>query len=279
MSLKANPNLVMDHEKNHYYIFQLAKNTDAKAFSNEIGFTFETALENLDDYYILSIPKDVPDHEIERRIYHSHVNPKDGSKKMLNNKIISYDKQIPKKRQKRSIDIPDKDTNDENDMVKRRKNFFDKIKKELNIRDPGFEDQWHLVRCDINIVGAWKQRCIQYFISVNIDPEFQKLQEKEWLSITTYGKDLKGSWNFNRGVGLGPPLDKSDTHGTRCAGEVAAAKNDFCGLGVAYEAKVAGLQILSAPITDYDESRALTHKNNHIHIYSCSWGPEDDGKT
>ena len=29
-------------------------------------------------------------------------------------------------------------------------------------------------------------------------------------------------------------------HGTRCAGEIAMVKNNECGVGVAYESKVAG---------------------------------------
>ena len=29
-------------------------------------------------------------------------------------------------------------------------------------------------------------------------------------------------------------------HGTRCAGEVSAAKNDVCGVGVAYNSKIGG---------------------------------------
>ena len=33
-----------------------------------------------------------------------------------------------------------------------------------------------------------------------------------------------------------------DNHGTRCAGEIAAVKNDVCGVGIAYGAKVAGKQ-------------------------------------
>jgi len=31
-----------------------------------------------------------------------------------------------------------------------------------------------------------------------------------------------------------------DAHGTRCAGEIAAVKNDVCGVGVAFDAKVSG---------------------------------------
>lgn len=38
------------------------------------------------------------------------------------------------------------------------------------------------------------------------------------------------------------------SHGTRCAGEVAAARdNDICGVGVAYDSKVAGIRMLDQP--------------------------------
>ena len=30
-------------------------------------------------------------------------------------------------------------------------------------------------------------------------------------------------------------------HGTRCAGEIAAVKNSYCAVGVAYEARIAGI--------------------------------------
>jgi len=70
-----------------------------------------------------------------------------------------------------------------------------------------------------------------------------------------------------------------DQHGTRCAGEIAAAPNDVCGVGVAYHAKVAGIRILSAPISDADEAAALNYAYQLNDIYSCSWGPPDDGKS
>ena len=31
-----------------------------------------------------------------------------------------------------------------------------------------------------------------------------------------------------------------NNHGTRCAGEVSAAKNDICSTGVAYDARIGG---------------------------------------
>jgi kexin len=68
-----------------------------------------------------------------------------------------------------------------------------------------------------------------------------------------------------------------DTHGTRCAGEIAAIKNGSCGVGVAYDAKVAGVRILSGELTEADEAAAINYAFQKNHIYSCSWGPPDSG--
>ncbi|KAG0265867.1 pheromone processing endoprotease [Actinomortierella ambigua] len=89
----------------------------------------------------------------------------------------------------------------------------------------------------------------------------------------------KGSWDFNDNTAIPLPRLADDLHGTRCAGEIAAARNDLCGIGVAYGAKVAGLRILSGQITDVDEAAALNYNFHENHIYSCSWGPPDDGQS
>ncbi|WAR20500.1 NEC2-like protein [Mya arenaria] len=70
-------------------------------------------------------------------------------------------------------------------------------------------------------------------------------------------------------------------HVTRCAGEIAAARdNNVCGVGVAYNSKVAGLRMLDQPfMTDLIETNAVVHMPNAIDIYSASWGPTDYGKT
>ncbi|XP_078412120.1 proprotein convertase subtilisin/kexin type 4-like isoform X2 [Cetorhinus maximus] len=68
-------------------------------------------------------------------------------------------------------------------------------------------------------------------------------------------------------------------HGTRCAGEVAAVANNLCGIGVAYNAKIGGVRMLDGEITDVVEARSLSLNPQHIHIYSASWGPEDNGQT
>ncbi|KAM7299456.1 putative prohormone convertase [Ixodes scapularis] len=70
-------------------------------------------------------------------------------------------------------------------------------------------------------------------------------------------------------------------HGTRCAGEVSAKRdNGVCGVGVAYDSKVAGIRMLDQPyMTDLIEANSMGHEPNLIDIYSASWGPTDDGKT
>jgi kexin len=70
-----------------------------------------------------------------------------------------------------------------------------------------------------------------------------------------------------------------DHHGTRCAGQIAAVKNNVCGVGIAYNSKVAGIRILSGPITDVDEAASLNYGFQNTSIFSCSWGPPDDGKS
>lgn len=40
-------------------------------------------------------------------------------------------------------------------------------------------------------------------------------------------------------------------HGTRCAGEVASiAGNEYCGVGVAFHAKIGGVRMLDGPVSD-----------------------------
>jgi len=49
------------------------------------------------------------------------------------------------------------------------------------------------------------------------------------------------------------PRDNGDNkHGTRCAGEVAAiAFNQYCGIGVAYNASIGGTVIINVQIQKY----------------------------
>ena len=39
------------------------------------------------------------------------------------------------------------------------------------------------------------------------------------------------------------------------------------------------MRILSAPISDVDEAAALNYGFQNVSVYSCSWGPRDNGKS
>jgi furin len=68
--------------------------------------------------------------------------------------------------------------------------------------------------------------------------------------------------------------------GTRCAGEVAAsANNSNCAVGIAFNAGIGGVKMLDGDVTDAVEAQSLNFNNQHVDIYSASWGPDDDGKT
>ena len=54
--------------------------------------------------------------------------------------------------------------------------------------------------------------------------------------------------------------------------------NSKCGVGVAYESKLAGLKIELSYLSDLQIAEALGHYNNHIGVYSNSWGPYDNGR-
>jgi len=41
----------------------------------------------------------------------------------------------------------------------------------------------------------------------------------------------------------------------------------------------AGVRMLDGDVTDAVEAKSLSLNPQHIHIYSASWGPDDDGQT
>lgn len=92
-------------------------------------------------------------------------------------------------------------------------------------------------------------------------------------------QDAENSYDFNDHLKLPRPSGVRDHHGTRCAGQVAARRNNVCGVGIAYDSKAAGIRILGGRITTVDEASALTYGYDKVGIYSCSWGPKDNGET
>lgn len=81
--------------------------------------------------------------------------------------------------------------------------------------------------------------------------------------------------NYNTGFN-----QHKNNHGTRCAGLIAARKNNKnCIVGVAHNAKIGGIRMLDGLINDVTEAEAFNFNNQNVDIYSASWGPNDDGAT
>ncbi|CAH8587632.1 unnamed protein product [Heterobilharzia americana] len=164
-----------------------------------------------------------------------------------------------------------------------------RVKRDVHIpvSDPKWPQMWYLNRggpggLDMNVRSVWARGYTGQGVVVTILDD----------GLETDHPDLKdnydpfASYDVNSNDDNPEPRyltrDKSNTnrHGTRCAGEVAAAANNsVCGLGIAYKARIGGVRMLDGDVTDAMESRSLSHQLQHIDVYSASWGPEDDGKT
>ena len=95
----------------------------------------------------------------------------------------------------------------------------------------------------------------------------------------TNNVDVNIDYDFNGGDN-DPSPGTGDDHGTACAGVAAARGNNGIGVsGVAPEARLVGLRLISDLATAAQEAQAMNWSNSIIHINSNSWGPADDGDT
>lgn len=56
-----------------------------------------------------------------------------------------------------------------------------------------------------------------------------------------------------------------------------AKSNGNCGVGVAYNARIGGIKVRLNQLSDLTEASALSYHDNHVDVYSNSWGPSDSG--
>lgn len=155
--------------------------------------------------------------------------------------------------------------------------------------DPLYEKQWYLknigqadgiAKLDLNVEAAWALNITGKNVTTAImDDGVDYLHPDLWDNF-----NAEASYDFSGNDPYPYPRYTDDwfnSHGTRCAGEVAAKRdNKICGVGVAYDSKIAGLRMLDQPyMTDLIEANSMAHMPNKIDIYSASWGPTDDGKT
>ncbi|CAM4558936.1 unnamed protein product [Leuciscus chuanchicus] len=157
-------------------------------------------------------------------------------------------------------------------------------KRSLAFNDPRYPSQWHLHNdvkdgMDINVTGVWERNITGAGVTVVVvDDGVQHTLEDIQPNYSP-----EGSYDLNSDDPdpMPHPDGHSDNHhGTRCAGEIAAVSNNsYCAVGVAYGGRVAGIRVLDGPLTDSMEAVAFNKHYQVNHIYSCSWGPDDDGRT
>ncbi|XP_075881992.1 proprotein convertase subtilisin/kexin type 5b isoform X2 [Nelusetta ayraudi] len=140
-------------------------------------------------------------------------------------------------------------------------------------------DDVHNCQSDMNIMGAWKRGYTGKDVVVTILDDGIERNHPDLFQ----NYDPQASYDVNgNDVDPMPRYDASNEnkHGTRCAGEVAAAANNsHCIVGIAYNARIGGVRMLDGDVTDMVEAKSLSLHPQHIDIYSASWGPDDDGKT
>ena len=261
---------IRDYQANSYYALKIHPHASPDDVAAHLGLTNEGPMKALDDHHIFSAPKH--DHDIiheslkwRRRSLGPHI---------LDSVTFSQKQEAKQRLVKRSV-IPPRQSIEDPVAISARAD----VAKQLMLVDPQWNEQWHLyntreVGNDLNVTGVWLQGITGKGVTVCIIDDGLDMDSLD-LKPNYFAK---GSYDFNEGVDEPKPRLSDDQHGTRCAGEVAAVKNDVCGVGVAYDSRISGLRILSKPISDIDEAESIGYMSQDNDIYSCSWGPPDDGR-
>lgn len=280
-----------DYAQKQYFVVEidtLASNTPLLRFiaDHNDSYTFEHVVGGLDNHFVFSLPKNHPhaqflgnfnsnDYALMKR--DGHEQQYDALANYPGLKLIHMVKPVQLHRR---MPVPVEESKRTIPIVDSSQEPLREVSEKLGINDPTFAEQWHLINTqypgnDVNVKNLWLDGIRGKGVTVaviddGLDSELSDLADN-------FSKE--GLWDFNDNTNLPQPRLFDDYHGTRCAGEIAAVKNDVCGIGVAYEAKVAGIRILSGAITSDQEAAAMIYGLGVNDIYSCSWGPTDNGRT
>lgn len=286
---------VPDYANRDYYAIVLEPGSSPEHIEHALGIRYEGKLGELVDHYVFSTTKNIQTGSLQGNL----VKRKLSSQNFLDSlsaadrthvkRIKESHRQIPSRRLHKRYIPPSnpllhkkQQVEGDNDESQESNLFleFEDLKTTLDIADPMFNAQWHLFNTeifehDLRVGGIWKQNItgrgvITSIIDDGLDMNSRDLADNYFANA---------SYDFNDHRKEPFPSLSDDYHGTRCAGEIAAVKNDVCGIGVAYDSKVSAVRILSGEITTIDEAAALNYGYQEVDIYSCSWGPSDDGKS
>ena len=152
--------------------------------------------------------------------------------------------------------------------------------------DPLFEGQWYLGEAEAGTVGINARRAWEAFgatgcgVVVSIVDDGLDYEHPD--IIDQFSADASYDFNCNKADVYPNPCGTTltgrtiDVHGTASAGVVGARiHNDVCGAGVAYDASMAGVRILSSILSASRTAEAIAFRRDLVDIYSNSWGPSD----
>ncbi|XP_042636544.1 proprotein convertase subtilisin/kexin type 5 [Orycteropus afer afer] len=244
---------------NHWAVKISGGFQEADRIASKYGFINIGQIGALKDYYHFYHSRTIKRSVLSSRGTHSFIS--------MEPKVEWIQQQVVKKRTKRDYDIS-----------RAQSTYFN---------DPKWPSMWymhcsdntHPCQSDMNIEGAWKRGYTGKNIVVTIlDDGIERthpdlMQNYDALaSCDVNGNDLDPMPRYD--------ASNENKHGTRCAGEVAAAANNsHCTVGIAFNAKIGGVRMLDGDVTDMVEAKSVSFNPQHVHIYSASWGPDDDGKT
>jgi kexin len=270
-------------DSHDYFALHLDGAASPHELAQSVGAHLEGPIGQLPNHYTISTPKERGPvvenglHELRKKRRKRGLQSAPGvlwyQKQSLRPRLVKRIPAPPEPRQGR----PPTDRPQPNSIAVE---ALDDIAKTLEIHDPIFKDQWHILNTvqlghDLNVTGVWLQGITGNGSITSVIDD----------GLDMYSDDLKdnyfaaGSYDYNDPGPEPRPRLFDDKHGTRCAGEIAAGRNNVCGVGMAYNGKVSGIRILSKVISDEDEAAAINYAYQDNQIYSCSWGPPDDGQT
>lgn len=138
--------------------------------------------------------------------------------------------------------------------------------------------------CDGHLSLSWRQAWDPLCWGSGSDGKQQVL----WCWRRLQRPNRRYSGQEGGGAPLGPTLATGPCQGPRLRSGRAETPTDTSipragrvqgAGGVFTKAACAGVRMLDGTITDVIEAQSLSLQPQHIHIYSASWGPEDDGRT
>ncbi|KAJ9648610.1 pheromone processing endoprotease [Coniosporium tulheliwenetii] len=276
-----------DYQTYDYYAVHLDPSIHPSKLSTHLGIEYDGKLGELEDHHIfrsLRQDRDVVEDAVEDLRRRRRKRDAAWEPSVLDGILLNRKQKLEKRLWKRSPDYWD-----EPEIVGRAvptvavdSNVIrqQELMQTLNIKDPIFNEQWHLFNThdpgnDLNVTGVWLQGITGKNATVCIVDDGLDMDSDDLKPNYFAG----GSYDFNDHVDEPKPRLDDDHHGTRCAGEVAAAKNNACGVGVAWDSRISGIRILSGGLSEADEAHSLNYGFQENDIYSCSWGPPDDGRS